>query len=30
VSTNTVKYHLKNLYQKLGISNRSEITSVLE
>ena len=24
VSTNTVKYHLKNVYQKLGVSNRKE------
>lgn len=24
ISTNTVKYHLKNVYQKLGVSNRKE------
>ncbi len=24
ISTNTVKYHLKNIYQKLGVSNRKE------
>ncbi|MEP4597726.1 MAG: helix-turn-helix transcriptional regulator, partial [Cyclobacteriaceae bacterium] len=24
VSVNTVKYHLKNIYEKLGVSNRKE------
>lgn len=30
VSTNTIKYHLKNLYQKLGVTNRTEVTSIFE
>ncbi|MEQ8532548.1 MAG: helix-turn-helix transcriptional regulator, partial [Imperialibacter sp.] len=24
VSVNTVKYHLKNIYEKLGVTNRKE------
>lgn len=27
VSDNTVKFHLQNIYQKLGVSNRTEATS---
>lgn len=30
VSTNTVKYHVKNLYSKLGITSRSEVIDRLE
>lgn len=30
VSTNTIKYHLKNLYQKLGVANRAEVNSIFE
>lgn len=25
VSVNTVKFHLKNIYEKLGVSNRKEV-----
>lgn len=30
VSTNTVKYHVKNLYSKLGVASRSEVAERLE
>ncbi|KYG74408.1 hypothetical protein MB14_04135 [Roseivirga ehrenbergii] len=30
VSTNTVKYHLKSLYLKLGVANRTEVSALLE
>ncbi len=30
VSTNTVKFHVKNLYLKLGVSSRSEVLNRLE
>jgi len=30
VSTNTVKYHVKNLYSKLGVTSRSEVADRLE
>ena len=29
VSVNTVKYHLKNIYEKLGVSNRNEVIQFL-
>ncbi|MBO3700650.1 response regulator [Roseivirga sp. E12] len=30
VSTNTVKYHVKNLYSKLGVASRSQVVDRLE
>lgn len=30
ISTDTVKYHTKNIYRKLGINGRSELTGALE
>ncbi len=30
VSTNTIKYHVKNLYSKLGVTSRSEVADRLE
>lgn len=30
VSTNTVKYHIKNLYSKLGVASRSQVVDRLE
>ena len=28
ISLNTVKFHLKNLYEKLGVSNRSQAIAI--
>ena len=30
VSSNTVKYHLKSLYQKLGVASRKEVLQLME
>ena len=30
ITENTLKYHNRNLYQKLGVSNRKELVEVSE